>query len=91
MPLPSETNPLPWKIDEADEFDLCNSTGSLVVFQVSTTDDTEFIIHAANRIIECRDIVRRLAENEEKTLDQWVSIYEDAKELWAKMKKTGNE
>lgn len=35
---------------------------------------------------KCREIVRRLAENEEMRADEWVRLIVDAKELWAKMK-----
>lgn len=37
------------------------------------------------------DIVRRLAENEEMTADQWVHLIVNAKELWAEMKGAGDE
>lgn len=52
----------------------------------SETDVVKTILHAANYIMLCREIVRRLAENEEMRSDEWVRLIVDAKELWAKMK-----
>lgn len=88
MPVPHEESPLPWRehsggIEADDE--------SWVLEDEFLADqDLHFSIHAANWIIPCREIVRRLAD-----FDCYMDIQEsdvrgiiaDAANLWAEMQR----
>lgn len=86
MPLPDAGSWLPWS-NEGDEILSENETN---VTALMYHDDADFIVHAANHIIACREIVRRLIEWHFGPLDKHVSLCDivaDAKKLWAKMQK----
>lgn len=91
MPVPSDESPLPWKW-----VDTLTATGSEIhadnefvdgpVGEIYVSDDNDrFVKHAVNNIIECRNIVRRLAEYYE-SYGLPLILGEDADRLWAKMK-----
>lgn len=92
LPVPSEERPLPW--------DFCDNRGSWQEREGLDTrefwaerDDAEFARHAANNIVECRDIVRRLAEKYAKAVAYGTIVtpeMADASRLWAKMKREAN-
>jgi hypothetical protein len=87
MPLPSKNRPLPWIV--SDYFNVQDNSSRLVVYECATTADADFIVHAANYIIPCREIVRRLLEWHNGPIDKHVSLYDianDAEKLWAKMR-----
>ena len=89
MPVPDQSSPLPW--ERFDSYGIVDANGDEVVCVVRkafiATADCKFAVHAANNIIECRDIVRRLAEPGAVEIRVVVEqIAADAARLWAKMK-----
>ena len=92
MPVPSEDRPLPW--DFCDNRDSWKERDGLDLREFwAELDDAEFAKHAANNIIECREIVRRLAEHyktepsETFCGNKLYRICDDAARLWAKMQR----
>lgn len=92
MPLPGDASPLPWSRNnerdlQADERRIDDYDGVRVA-GVWDDDDCEFIVHAANHIIPCRDIVRRLAEWIKSDLvSDFDEIALDAVKLWDEMQR----
>ena len=77
MPLPGEDGTLPWSeiygvVEDCDGYEICQAG-----------KNSPFITHAANNIIECREIVRELAKY--KSVDDLLKIVVDAQKLWSKM------
>ena len=90
MPLPSDDNPVPWRMCGLFEIMSSNETYVSELGESLGDIDAEFIVHAANWIIPCREIVRRLAEATTKEVNPAESYrrigYEAAK-LWIQMQK----
>lgn len=95
LPVPSDESPLPWRLCGLFEIMSSNETYVSELDESLGDIDAEFIVHAANNIIACREIVRRLAGwdkkypkgtihsfNAEKEHD---AIAADAANLWDKM------
>lgn len=86
MPVPDENIQLPWISDSCRGIN-----GKARYVAVSTLDaffdrdSRDFAVHAANWIILCREIVRRLAEPQALSLNEMEIIIQDAAKLWAKM------
>jgi hypothetical protein len=89
MPLPSKNSPLPWQTTEC--WDLRDEDGGILAVDFSTQADAKFAVHAANHIIEAREIVRRLAEWWENKEHPIGSLGIEASRLWADMQKGGGE
>lgn len=94
MPLPSDESPLPWRL--CGLFEIMSSSETYVAeLGESLGDiDAEFIVHAANWIIPCRDIVRRMAEATTKEVspaESYRKIGYEATKLWLKMKEAGDD
>lgn len=91
MPVPHEDSPLPWK-EHLGGIEAANESW---VLEDGFLDDRDlfFAIHAANNIIEAREIVRRLAIWHDEASKpsgslsfNLIRISEDAARLWAKMR-----
>ena len=99
MPIPSKLTVLPVRI--ADMMSECDrySHGEVVIdssenesevvglYAFGSREDMEFFVHAANWIIPCREIVRRLAEPDNLSLSEMEAVIRDATILWSKMLK----
>lgn len=88
MPVPGDENPLPWRMCGLFEIMSSNETYVSELGESLGDIDVEFIVHAANWIIPCREIVRRLAEwcLDDPAAGSYSEIAEDAARLWAKMR-----
>ena len=84
MPVPPEEIPMPLWIDREQFVDTVRDKHDE---EVNLWDMPEFFVHAANHIISCREIVRRLAES--KSVQDLLAIASDAEKLWAKMQAKG--
>lgn len=85
MPLPDERL-LPVAIGDCGQ--VTDRDGEEIELWV----DPEFFVHAANWIVPCRDIVRRLADG--GTIGDKALMYQlvtDAANLWDEMKGAGDE
>lgn len=83
MPMPDERL-LPIAVGEYGE--VVDRDGEEIEFWV----DPVFFAHAANNIVECRDIVRRLAEKYAKAVAHGTLVtpeMRDASKLWIKMRR----
>jgi len=61
-----------------------------VICPISEPDVGEFFAHAANNIVECRDLVRRLAEKYARAVAYGTIVtpeMSDASKLWTKMQR----
>lgn len=89
MPVPTEQIPTPLWIDREQFVDTVRDKHDE---EVNLWDMPEFFVHAANWIVPCREIVRRLAElgsiGDRALMYQLV---EDAAKLWDEMKGAGDE
>lgn len=84
MPLLSEETPLPWKVERDER--ISDRCGCKVEADLDGFPETlHFIVHAANWIIPCRDIVRRLATYTNER--QLFVLVEDAQKLWDEMQR----
>ena len=87
MPLP-DNRLLPVRIGDCGQ--VTDRDGEEIEFWV----DPEFFTHAANNIIPCREIVRRLAEATKKEVNpagSYQRIGYDAAKLWDEMLKGAGE
>ena len=86
LPVPEQSSPLPWR--QFDTYEVVDANDNEVVCVVRkafiTSRDCEYAVHAANWIIPCREIVRRLAEwvVDDPASDNLASIATDAAKLW---------
>lgn len=85
LPVPCDENPLPWRLCGLFEIMSSNETYVSELGESLGDIDAEFIVHAANNIVEAREIVRRLAEPQALSLNEMEVIIQDAARIWAKM------
>ena len=91
LPVPEQSSPLPWR--QFDTYEVVDANGNEVVCVVRkafiTARDCEYAVHAANWIIPCREIVRRLAEwlASDGSGGSEFDIAENAVKLWADMQR----
>jgi len=94
MPLPNKLSPLPWSMHQTSSLVYSadgwteNANGYRVEWVYAcSANDAVFKVHAANWIIPCRDIVRRLAEWLESNgiKESEFDIADDAAKLWEEM------
>lgn len=88
MPVPSDESPLPWAQNGVGGIDSLYYRRVCDFEAFSDSKNRDFTIHAANWIIPCREIVRRLADGGtigDKAL--MYQLWEDAARLWAKMQR----
>lgn len=85
MPMPDAGSWLPWS-NEGDEIISENESN---VTALMYPEDADFIVHAANHIIPCRDIVRRLARWQHGGMSSGNinDIAADAALIWAEMQR----
>ena len=62
------------------------ATKRQIAFVDHLNDEINRLTKRVANLEKASEIVRRLAENEEMSADEWVRLIVDAKELWAKMK-----
>lgn len=86
MPVPPEHLPLKLWVEHEKFVDTVRDRDDL---EVNIWDMPEFFVHAANWIIPCREIVRRLAEwlASDGSKESEFDIADDAAKLWAEMQR----
>ena len=95
MPVPHSESPLPWSASGKDEWawvktETGNGNYETGVCEPYFRADADFIVHSANWIIPCREIVRRLSVWYDECGSVSFNVIEvsrDAAKLWADMQR----
>lgn len=82
MPVPPEHTPIPLWIEHERFTDTVRDADDQ---EVNLWDSPEFFVHAANWIVPCREIVRRLGKPQALSLAEMEAIMLDAANLWSEM------
>lgn len=96
LPMPHNESPLPWSSSGNDEWAWVKTETGKGNYETGVCEpyfrsDADFIAHAANNIVECRDIVRRLAKWAKSDLmDDIDDIIDDAVRTLDRMKREAN-
>lgn len=98
LPVPGEASPLPWSANEERDEQVnerrIDDHDGVRVAGVWDDDDNRFMVHSANWIIPCREIVRRLSVWYDESGKPGgsvsfnvIEVSRDAAKLWADMQR----